>query len=91
MMQQQEDKTNRLKRRRIYVRKKVCRFCADKTLTIDYKDSQMLKHFITERGKILSSRITGTCAKHQRHLTTAIKQARIMALLPFTSAHALKD
>jgi small subunit ribosomal protein S18 len=88
---QQEDKTNRLKRRRVYVRKKVCRFCADKTLAIDYKDFHMLKHFITERGKILSSRITGTCAKHQRRLTTAIKQARTMALLPFTSAHALKD
>ncbi|MGQ9499694.1 MAG: 30S ribosomal protein S18 [Dissulfurimicrobium sp.] len=88
---QQEDKTNRLKYRRVYVRKKVCRFCAEKTLAIDYKDSETLKHFITERGKILSSRITGTCAKHQRRLATAIKQARIMALLPFTSAHALKE
>ncbi len=78
-------------RRRIYVRRKVCRFCADKSLTIDYKDPKTLGHFITERGKILPRRITGTCAKHQRRLTTAIKQARIMALLPFTSGHAIKD
>ncbi len=78
-------------RRRIYVRRKVCRFCADKSLVIDYKDAKTLRHFITERGKILPRRITGTCTKHQRRLTTAIKQARIMALLPFTSGHALKD
>ncbi len=78
-------------RRRIYVRRKVCRFCADKSLVIDYKDAKTLRHFITERGKILPRRITGTCTKHQRRLTTAIKQARSMALLPFTSGHALKD
>ncbi len=77
-------------RRRIYVRRKICRFCADKSLTIDYKDYRTLEHFITERGKILPRRITGTCAKHQRRLTTAIKQARIMALLPFTSGHSLR-
>ncbi|RUM91349.1 MAG: 30S ribosomal protein S18, partial [Thermodesulfatator sp.] len=51
----------------------------------------LLKHFITERGKILPRRVTGTCAKHQRRLTNAIKKARIMALIPFTSGHALKD
>ncbi|MGB9711734.1 MAG: 30S ribosomal protein S18 [Dissulfurimicrobium sp.] len=90
-MQQEDKTTSHLKRRRVYVRKKICRFCADKTIVIDYKDYNLLKHFITERGKILSSRITGTCAKHQRRLTTAIKQSRVMALLPFTSAHALKD
>ena len=78
-------------RRRIYVRRKVCRFCADKDLRIDYKDPATLRHFITERGKILPRRVTGTCAKHQRRLTTAIKLARIMALLPFTSGHALED
>ncbi len=77
-------------RRRIYVRRKVCRFCADKSLAIDYKDSRTLENFITERGKILPRRITGTCAKHQRRLTTAIKQARIMALIPFTSGHSLR-
>jgi small subunit ribosomal protein S18 len=79
------------RRRRIYVRRKVCRFCADKSMAIDFKDHRTLRHFITERGKILPRRITGTCARHQRRLTTAIKQARIMALLPFTSGHILKD
>ncbi len=79
------------RRRRVYVRRKVCRFCADKNLEIDYKDYRTLGHFITERGKILPRRITGTCAKHQRKLTTAIKIARIMALLPFTSGHAIQD
>ena len=74
----------------IYVRRKICRFCADKDLKIDYKDDITLKQFITERGKILPRRITGTCARHQRRLTTAIKQARIMALLPFTSGHKLE-
>ena len=82
---------NRYKRRRIYVRRKICRFCADKSIVLDYKDSNLLKHFITERGKILPRRVTGTCAKHQRRLTNAIKKARIMALIPFTSGHALKD
>ncbi len=79
-----------MKRRRVYVRRKVCRFCADKNLVMDYKDADLLRHFITEHGKILPRRITGTCAKHQRKLTTAIKNARIMALIPFTSDHALE-
>jgi len=66
-------------------RKKVCQFCADKTETIDYKDVEKLKKYITERGKILPKRITGTCATHQRAVTTAIKRARIVALLPYTT------
>lgn len=66
-------------------RKKVCQFCADKTEIIDYKDVDKLKKYITERGKILPKRITGTCAMHQREVTTAIKRARIVALLPYTS------
>ena len=65
-------------------RRKVCQFCADKTNTIDYKDVDTLKEFVTERGKILPKRITGTCAMHQRELTRAIKRARIVALLPYT-------
>ena len=81
---------NRYKRRRIYVRRKVCRFCADKSLVADYKNPELLKNFVTERGKILPRRVTGTCAKHQRRLTNAIKKARIMALMPFTSGHALE-
>jgi small subunit ribosomal protein S18 len=67
-------------------RRKVCRFCADKTLKIDYKDLRMLTQFVTERGKMTPSRITGNCASHQRLLTTAIKRARTVALLPFTTA-----
>ena len=74
-------------RRRGPVRRKVCRFCADKDSTIDYKDTRALSSFITERGKVVPSRITGNCAKHQRQLTTAIKRARAVALLPFTTVH----
>ena len=66
-------------------RKKVCIFCADKVDFIDYKDSAKLRKFISERGKILPRRISGTCAKHQRELNTAIKRARQVALLPYTT------
>ena len=68
-------------------RRRVCRFCADKTLRIDYKWAQLLGDFVSERGRIIPSRTTGTCAKHQRKLKTAIKRARNMALLPYTAAH----
>ena len=66
-------------------RKKVCIFCADKVAFIDYKDSNKLRKFISERGKILPRRMTGTCAMHQRQLTVAIKRARHIALLPYTA------
>ena len=68
-------------------RRKFCKFCADKSLKIDHKDPSLLAQFITERHKIVPSRVTGTCAKHQRGLTTAIKRARILALLAFTPLH----
>ena len=71
------------RKRRIYHRRKVCRFCADSSLVIDYKDNKSLKYFITERGMIIPRRISGTCASHQRALTLAIKRARAIALLPF--------
>lgn len=71
-------------RRRGMGRRKVCRFCADKESRIDYKDARGLGNYLTERGKIIPSRITGTCARHQRALTTAIKRARTVALLPYT-------
>ncbi len=71
------------KRKRFYHRRKVCRFCADSSLVIDYKESKTLRYYISERGKIIPRRITGTCAKHQRVLTTAIKRARTIALLPY--------
>ncbi|MEE9523191.1 MAG: 30S ribosomal protein S18 [Thermodesulfovibrionales bacterium] len=64
-------------------RRKFCRFCADKVNFIDYKDVRILKSFITERGKVFASRMTGTCAKHQRELSGAIKRARNIALLSF--------
>ena len=66
-------------------RRKVCQFCADKVEHIDYKDAAKLRRFISERGEILPCRMTGTCAKHQRELTVAIKRARVIALLPFVS------
>lgn len=66
-------------------RRKVCAFCADKVETIDYKDAARLKKYVSERGKILPKRMTGTCAKHQRELTIAIKRARHIALLPYTA------
>ncbi len=71
-------------RQRMYMRKKICRFCAKKA-TIDYKDPATLRRFTTEMGKILPRRITGTCAKHQRQLAKAIKRARALAFLPYTS------
>lgn len=70
--------------RRRLGRKRVCRFCADKALVIDYKDPQALKYFVSERGKVVPRRISGNCAKHQRKVTLAIKRARNIALLPFT-------
>lgn len=69
-------------RRPFLRRRKVCLFCADKTVSIDYKDPKLLLRFITERGKMVPSRITGVCAPHQRHLSKAIKRARNIALLP---------
>lgn len=73
------------KRRGGMRRKKVCQFCADKTETIDYKEVDKLRKYVTDRGKILPKRITGTCAIHQREVTKAIKRARIVALLPYTA------
>ncbi len=66
-------------------KKKVCNFCIDKIESIDYKQSEKLRRYITERGKILPRRISGNCARHQRQLTVAIKRARQMALMPYTS------
>jgi small subunit ribosomal protein S18 len=73
------------KYRRPYHRRKVCKFCVDTSLVIDYKDSKFLRYFTTERGKIIPRRISGNCAKHQRELTRAIKRARTIALMPYTA------
>lgn len=66
-------------------RKRICRFCADKKLSIDYKDGKALMAFTTERGKIVPRRISGNCATHQRDVALAIKRARILAFIPFTA------
>jgi small subunit ribosomal protein S18 len=71
--------------RRVFVRKP-CRFCTEKVNHVDYKDLERIGRYVTDRGKIIPSRLTGTCAKHQRILTRAIKRARFMALLPYVSA-----
>ena len=69
--------------RRYYARPKICQFCADKNLHIDYKQADMLRRYVTEEGKIRPRRQTGTCARHQRELARAIKRARHIALLPY--------
>ncbi|MGO9379411.1 MAG: 30S ribosomal protein S18 [Dissulfurispiraceae bacterium] len=66
-----------------FQRRKFCRFCADKIAFIDYKDIKVMRGYMTERGKILSRKVTGTCSVHQRELTTAVKRARNIALIPF--------
>ncbi|MBN2467377.1 MAG: 30S ribosomal protein S18 [Deltaproteobacteria bacterium] len=73
--------------RTTFQRRKVCRFCVDKSLSVSYKEIDLLQHFVTERGKIIPRRISGNCARHQRRVTRAIKTARTMALLPFTTHH----
>jgi small subunit ribosomal protein S18 len=77
------------RKRRPFQRRKVCRFCAEKNLTIDYKEPRTLRFFVTERGKIVPRRISGNCAAHQRQITEAIKRARNIALLPIAANHAV--
>ena len=72
-------------RKRIVFKKKICRFCADENFTLTYKDYNALRYFITERGKIIPRRISGNCAKHQRFVARAIKRARVVAIVPFTT------
>jgi len=74
------------RRKRMFRRRKICRFCADSSFVIDYKNPRTLRLFTTERGKIIPRRISGNCAKHQRKLTTAIKRARTVALMPYSAA-----
>lgn len=79
-----EDDRDGRSKGKTYFRKKVCRFCANKA-KIDYKEADALRRYMTERGKILPRRITGTCAKHQREVAKAIKRARSISLLPFVA------
>ena len=80
------NKVSKSTRKKMFTQK-ICRFCADKVTSIDFYNIKILKPLISERGKIIPSRISGNCAKHQRALTTAVKRARCVALLPFSEAH----
>ena len=80
------NKVSKSTRKKMFTQK-ICRFCADKVTSIDFYNIKILKTLISERGKIIPSRISGNCAKHQRALTTAVKRARCIALLPFSEAH----
>jgi small subunit ribosomal protein S18 len=90
MTQSRDTKPRRSGRSRYVPKRKICFFCRDKVEHIDYKDVVMLRPYISDRGKISPRRKSGACARHQRALTTAIKRARHLALLPFVSAHILK-
>lgn len=70
---------------RRFIRRKVCRFCVSKETHIDYKNANILRTFVSDRGKLLAGRVTGTCARHQRMLTVALKRARDIALIPYTA------
>jgi small subunit ribosomal protein S18 len=72
----------------VYQKRRVCRFCADEKLQISHRDYAFLRHFVTERGKIIPRRISGNCAKHQRRVTNAVKRARILSILPFVATTA---
>jgi len=72
--------------KKMFYRRRVCRFCTDQEVVIDYKNPKTLRNFVTERGKIIPKRIYGTCASHQRQVTEAIKRARHLALLPYTGS-----
>ena len=80
-------KKARKAKKRMFQRRKVCRFCADKRLALDYKEPKTLRLFISETGKVTPRRISGTCAKHQRKLAVAIKRGRQIALLPYAPSH----
>ena len=84
-MEMNGDSMERTNNRGKRSRRKVCAFCVDKVETVDYKDVAKLRRYLSERGKIVPRRVTGTCARHQRQLTVAIKRARHLALLPYVS------
>ena len=90
MTQPRDARTRRTGRAKYIPKRKVCFFCRDKVTYIDYKDPALLKPYISDRGKITPRRKSGACARHQRALTTSIKRARHLALLPFVPAHIQK-
>ena len=79
-------KKQRRRGRAAFARKRVCRFCADPNLAIDYKDPRNLRFFVAETGKLVPARISGNCARHQRAVTTAVKRSRHLALMPFVES-----
>ena len=85
MAMEREDRGGREDRdkKRPVGRRKMCKFCGDETIKIDYKDAGLLKYFITDRGKLVPRRISGNCAKHQREISTAVNRARMIAMMPF--------
>jgi len=85
-MRRRRDSYQKPRRKKGFTRRRVCKFCIDSSLKIDYKDPKALSYYITERGKIIPRRISGNCAKHQRKLTTEIKRARQLALMPYTAS-----
>jgi len=85
MVMEKREKPKFKGKREKFFRKRICKFCAEKIMDINYKDTARLQKFITERGKIMPSRITGNCARHQRMLASAIKRARQIALLPYSA------
>jgi len=86
MMRKPAERSAPDRKKKPFLRRKVCRFCTDKKLDIDYRNPRVLRYFVTERGKIVPRRISGNCAKHQRQITVAVKRARNIAILPFTTA-----
>ena len=84
MSEGKAERGDRDSKKRPVGRRKMCKFCADETIKIDYKDASLLKYFITDRGKLVPRRLTGNCAKHQRDISTAVNRARMIALMPFT-------
>ncbi|HLA05601.1 MAG TPA: 30S ribosomal protein S18 [Syntrophales bacterium] len=86
MTAQERNSKEHRPQKKFFHKRKFCKFCNDSSLKIEYKQPGSLKDFLTERGKIMPRRITGSCAKHQRELSVAIKQARMIALLPYVAA-----
>ncbi len=78
------DRGEKGKEKKVF-KKKICKFCMEKVTSIDYKETAKLQKFVTERGKMIPSRISGNCARHQRKLASAVKRARFLALLPYTA------
>jgi small subunit ribosomal protein S18 len=87
VFKKKDDKKNNNSSRQLFKRRKFCRFTAEKIAEVDYKDINILKEFVSENGKLIPARITGTKSRYQRQLSVAVKRARFLALLPYTDLH----